>query len=129
MKRILVLVAALGLLSVTASADTGVSGEVTLSNGSKILRIGIGGNNGDVRELNMRIQSLERAVSDLQAKVYELSMTPRQQEWDCSLTSNFHNTYTGRGKTRVEAAAAARQACADKEDGMFCQGAPQCEQE
>lgn len=56
---------------------------------------------------------------------------PARRSWTCSLTTSFGDTFLGKGTTRVEAEAKAKQACAKSpQGGMICEHrTPKCEQE
>ena len=77
-----------------------------------------------------RIEQLERAVADLQGRVYDLEARGGgQAQWVCSTVSNFDKTYIGRGLSQVEAEAAARQACQSDVNGMFCKNEARCKRQ
>jgi hypothetical protein len=55
---------------------------------------------------------------------------PAPATFYCSITSDFRNTYGGRGYTQVEARANALQACTEGAgNGMFCEESAACQQE
>lgn len=98
---------------------------ISINDGSNILRIDIGNDRDlDARQLVRRITKLERAVRELQNRVYDLEddATPNQREvtvYTCALPTAFDGTFVGKGKTAAEARANAVNAC-HKGGGFPC---------
>jgi hypothetical protein len=127
MKTILVLLAL--SLSVSAMAQDRGHGRLSLRDGSTIIRVNVGSDReNDSRENAKRIANLERAVRELQNRVYDLEddarpTTREVKVYTCSLTSAFKGAYIGKGRSEVEARADAMQRCtmaADDRSAFFC---------
>ena len=96
------------------------AGEISIGNGKSTIEISIGDDRSDERELNRRVRVLERAVRDLQAKVYNLTQAPVvTEQWSCTLTP-FTDRYEGNGTTENMARVNASRACSVSESEMFC---------
>jgi hypothetical protein len=123
------------LLAVTTTsfADD-IRGRFTLSDGSNIFRIEVGQEKGGsnsapspVNELYSRIFRLERAVRDLQNRVYDLqeNVQPELREVKvatCTLETPFNGTYLGKGSTENQATFDAIRQCEKKADTYYCNG-------
>lgn len=82
-------------------------------------------------ELRRRVYDLERAVAQLQAEVFHLSLKDRMnpkttanptaptKEWTCTLQA-FGSTHVGEGKTRSKALAKVLKKCSDASDAIHC---------
>ena len=122
MKKIIAILTLVLLSTATFAGDYGTIG---LNDGKNILRIDIGNERDvDSRQLAQRITRLERAVRELQNRVYDLEdeAIPARREvkiFTCTLPTSFDGTFVGRGKTQGEARAEASNNC--KEGGAsFC---------
>lgn len=96
----------------------------------KLIRIEVGDrNNSSERELRERIWRLERAVDQLQQKVYQLQDENNRTaaEWVCTVTA-LGSTYTGLGGSKAVAKANAIRNCkkVKGENTIFCDD-PKCE--
>lgn len=87
------------------------------------------------RDLQRRVWELERAVAQLQARVFELELsnfknptpTPVPLEtWLCKITA-MGVTYTGTGATKAVAEHKVMETCKEKTDDFFCKS-PTCSQ-
>lgn len=125
MKSILVLLA----LTVSVSAFArDQRGRVELNNGQTIIRIDVGNERDtDSRAMAMRMAKLERAVRELQNRVYDLEddsrpLTREVKIHICTSTSNFDDRNVGDpALTETEARASALKACAKTRHPMFCE--------
>lgn len=121
MKKIIT-ISALVLSTATFARDYGT---ISLNDGKNILRIDIGNEReADSRQLVQRITRLERAVRELQNRVYDLEdeTTPTHREikvFTCTLPTSFDGTFIGKGKTEAEARANASNNC-KKGGAAFC---------
>ena len=103
----------------------------SISFGQEIYRIELGksSEHSSNEELRMRVWSLERAVAQLQDKVFQLSnaaaQTP-QKSWTCT-TKNFGKTYTATKPSRGEAKGAVLQSCG-KDNSIGCEDDLKCEE-
>lgn len=82
-------------------------------------------------ELRRRVYDLERAVAQLQAEVFHLSVRDRlnptypapaatpAKEWTCTLQA-FATTYVGEGSTRAKALASVIKQCSDATNAIHC---------
>jgi len=83
------------------------------------IRISVGDNNN--RNVMGRMMMLERAVRDLQNRVYQLEDTrPNFERWSCRVTA-FGKTYMDEGTTRNEAENRTIQKCERQNNAMFCE--------
>lgn len=107
------------------------------ANAEEIFRIEVGRdyNRYTQRDLQRRVWELERAVAQLQARVFELeisqmrkpSPTPEPLEtWICKVSA-LGVTYTGTGATKAVAEHKAMESCKAKADDFFCKS-PACSQ-
>jgi hypothetical protein len=107
------------------------------ANAEEIFRIEVGRdyNRYSQRDLQRRVWELERAVSQLQARVFELELsrlkapspTPAPLEtWLCKISA-MGVTYTGTGATRAIAEHKVMETCKEKADDFFCKN-PTCAQ-
>lgn len=123
MKQMLALTLLLAsLLSTSAFAQNrrGGDGSITLRDGRTILRIDVGDDRDD-RELLRRVHRLEKAVRDLQDKVYELQNTvPAQTLYTCYGNIFSIGTVKGQGYSRIEAMSNAMAECNRKGGSIFC---------
>ena len=131
MKSLLVLLAL--TLSVTAIAKDTNNGRYTKNNGETIIRIEVGNDRDtDSRKMMYRMVQLERAVRELQNRVYDLEddsrpATREVRVYTCEITSSFGASYLGSpALTELEAKNSAKNACTQNESAIFC-GAPVCE--
>lgn len=116
MKSLLVLLAL--TVSVTAMAkDDRYSGSFTKNDGGTIIRIEVGSERDtDSRQMIKRMVQLERAVRELQNRVYDLEddsrpQTREERVYTCVLSTSFDLTFIGKGSTEIEAKAQANKAC------------------
>jgi hypothetical protein len=123
MKRIITLLALLTISTSTFARDN--YGTISLNDGKNILRIDIGNEReSDSREVSKRVARLERAVRELQNRVYDLEddSLPATREvkiFTCTLPTSFDGTFIGKGKTEAEARANASNEC-KKGGAAFC---------
>ncbi len=109
-------------------------------NAEEIFRIHVGKNQESSREsskensnsdLQRRVWELERAMFQLQQKVYHLDETKNEAKpdsWVCTFEA-MGELYTGTGGSKAVATSKALEACknAHKGDGFFCKSV-KCEQ-
>lgn len=123
MKKSLVLFT-LALISTSTFAKD-YTGGMSLRDGSRIIRIDIGKeNDSDTRQLSKRVLQLERAVRELQNRVYDIEEDSRPSYREvkvvtCVLPTSFNGTFIGKASTEVEARALAVNNC-KKGRGSFC---------
>lgn len=125
------------LLALTTSAfarDNNRDGRMGTNNGVTIIRIEVGSErDSDSRAVMRRMMQLERAVRELQNRVYDLEDDARPQTrevriYTCELTSNFGESYIGsQALTELEARNSAKNACTQRRNPMFCDSTPTCE--
>jgi hypothetical protein len=121
MKKVITILA-LVLSTTTFAKDYG---SISLRDGGNILRIDIGSEQeANSRQLAQRVTRLERAVRELQNRVYDLEddNTASRREtkvFTCTLPTSFDGTFIGKGKTEGEARANASNAC-EKGGAAFC---------
>ncbi|MBY0370160.1 hypothetical protein K2X33_05700 [bacterium] len=95
------------------------------------------GRDSSAREMNRRIRQLERAVSQLQQRVFDLETTPsvtiqapakKEKSWICTVKA-MGETYTGTGTTKAIAAEKSLEKCSKGRGGdtFFCKD-PKCEE-
>lgn len=133
MKSLLVLLAL--TISVTAMArDDRNDGRYTKNDGGTIIRIEVGNDRDtDSRQMMRRMVQLERAVRELQNRVYDLEDDSRPQTrevkiYTCEVTSNFGESFIGApALTELEARNSAKTECAKKRNPMFCENTTRCE--
>lgn len=133
MKSLLVLLA----LTLTTSAfarETNRDGRFNTNDGGTIIRIEVGNDRDtDSRQMMRRMVQLERAVRELQNRVYDLEDDARPQTRDvriytCEMTSDFGDTSIGASAlTELEARKNAENACGKVRHPMFCDNTPRCE--
>lgn len=134
MKSLLVLLA----LTLTTSAfarDYNRDGRVNTNDGGAIIRIEVGNErDNDSRAMMRRMVQLERAVRELQNRVYDLEDDARPQTrevriYTCEMNSDFNELGIGApALTEIEARENARIACVKKANHeMFCRNTPRCE--
>lgn len=74
-------------------------------------------------EQRRRIWELERAVQQLQARVYQLEVAPPppvvEERWTCRVEA-FGKVFAATRPTRGEATTQVIQECAQKHNAMFC---------
>lgn len=110
----------------------------------EVYKIKVGSNyrNYSNRELRERVWDLERAVAQLQERIYQLeadgaatavaTKAPAEPEkpdtWVCTISA-MGKPYVGTGPTKAVATAKATENCmkAKGQDGFFCKD-PKCEQ-
>lgn len=127
MKTILVLLA----LSLSFSAMArDERGSIELRDGKTILRIDVGNERDqDSRAMARRIVNLERAVRELQNRVYDLEEDTRPVYSRevvvhvCALKTSFNGTFIGKASSETESRASVVQKC--KNGGAaFCESTP-----
>lgn len=117
MKSLLVLLALTVSVTAVARDDRYVDGRYTKNNGDTIIRIEVGNDRDtDTRAMMRRMVQLERAVRELQNRVYDLEDDARPQTrevrvFTCILPTSFNGTFIGKGSTEIEAKAEASRAC------------------
>ena len=87
--------------------------------GKNVIRIDVGDSD---RNLSMRVRRLERAVRQLQDRVFELendSPISDDPRWTCVLKNDWNRTYIGKSMTKVGAKADAMQKCGRVETSSF----------
>ena len=90
---------------------------------------GKGSSNAD---LQRRVWELERAVAQLQMKVFQLQVegtaAAQKEDWLCTVSARGTD-YTGTGRSKAVASSRATESCrkANSGDGFFC-NPPSCEQ-
>jgi hypothetical protein len=98
--------------------------EIELNDGKRIIRIDIGNDRDEGRELTQRLLRLERAVRELQNRVYDLeddARAPRQVKvTTCLLKTPFDGTFTGKGANELEARKNAVAQCIPTVSFVFC---------
>lgn len=110
MKSLLVLLALTVSVNATAKDDRD-SGRYTKNDGGTIIRIEVGSDrDSDSRQMMRRMVQLERAVRELQNRVYDLEddSKPQTREvkvYTCVLPTSFDGTFVGKGSTEIEAKA------------------------
>jgi len=120
MKSLLVLLA----LTLTTSAFAR-DGRINTNDGGTIIRIEVGNDReSDTRETSKRIARLERAVRELQNRVYDLEddqrpQTREQKVVTCALKTSFNGTFIGKASTKLEAQSIAIQQC-EVAKASFC---------
>ena len=123
MKSLLVLLAL--TVSVTAMAKDDRDGRYTKNDGDTIIRIEVGNDRDtDSPQMMRRMVQLERAVRELQNRVYDLEDDSRPQTYEvkvftCVLPTSFDGTFIGKGSTEIEAKAEASRAC-ERSGALFC---------
>jgi hypothetical protein len=120
MKSLLVLLA----LTLTTSAFAR-DGRINTNDGGTIIRIEVGNDrDNDSRAMMKRMVQLERAVRELQNRVYDLEDDARPQTREqkivtCALKTNFNGTFIGKAPTQIEAQTIAIQQC-ERANANFC---------
>lgn len=71
------------------------------------------------RDLDRRVWQLERAVQELQTKIYQLEQKP-DHKFFCEATA-WGKVYSGAGGTKLEATTNAKSACAKDTNVMHCE--------
>lgn len=134
MKRIFMMVL-LAIGSTSAFAQTGVKVDGTIVIGDLDNKIKITVGTHENERDSDRIDRLERAVEDLQRKLYRGGKVQRGGQWVCAVKSTSPliggvKTFLGKATTRIEAEMHARNKCLEEESlEMYCRGTAQCEQE
>ncbi|MEA9354811.1 hypothetical protein SHI21_01265 [Bacteriovorax sp. PP10] len=133
MKSLLVLLA----LTLTTSAfarDNNRDGRMGTNDGGTIIRIEVGNDRDtDSRATMKRMIQLERAVRELQNRVYDLEDDARPQTreikvYTCETTSDFGEGFLGApALTELEARSNAKKACMQRRSSMFCENVARCE--
>ena len=92
-----------------------------------IIRIDVGRNDKNVSsdELRQRVWELERAVQQLQMRVFSLEMTGGQKPpistfTTCYIKTPFDGTFSATEPTETAARAAALEKCGAKANGIHC---------
>lgn len=92
-----------------------------------IIRIEVGERekSGSNSEMQYRVWMLERAVAQLQARVFELELgkssnTPESQMTTCYIRTPFDGTFTATEATETAAKAKAMEKCAAKANSIHC---------
>ncbi len=128
---------AVSILTILLGGVLPVSLNSAQAHAEEIFRIEVGRdyNRYTQRDLQRRVWELERAVSQLQARVFELELsrlkaptaTPAPLEtWLCKISA-MGVTYTGTGATRAIAEHKVMETCKEKADDFFCKN-PTCSQ-
>lgn len=133
MKSLLVLLA----LTLTTSAfarETNRDGRFNTNDGGTIIRIEVGNDRDtDSRQMMRRMVQLERAVRELQNRVYDLEDDARPQTrevriYTCETSSDFGDSHIGLpALTEIEARSNAKKACMQRRNAMFCENTVRCE--
>lgn len=119
-RTLLLIVTVATLFSIPASSEVDVGG---------IVKIEIGKNRGSSQsELWTRVWMLERAVAQLQARVFELegkpgAVVPIQHPKDmttCYIKTPFNGTFTATEATKTAAQAKVMEACSAKASSIHC---------
>lgn len=127
MKRTWMWVAALTSLAILLASPVKAVAEDTIFQ----IRMGTDYKSYNNDELRRRVWELEKAVSQLQARVYDLEATPApapvviaapppQKPWTCRVSA-FGRTFVKTLPTRGEAEAQVLQECAADSAEMHCQ--------
>ena len=124
---------------ILASFSGTSTGGISTANAEEIFRIEVGRdyNRYTQRDLQRRVWDLERAVAQLQARVFELELSrlknpsptpapPALDTWLCKISA-MGVTYTGTGATRAIAEHKVMETCKEKADDFFCKN-PTCSQ-
>ena len=105
----------------------------SMASAEEVVRIEVGKNYEKYSDsdLRRRLWELERAVYQLQTRIFELESPKNRQgndSWVCTI-STIGNKFIGTGATKAVAIAKAMESCKDgnKGDGFFCRS-PSCEQ-
>lgn len=129
MKSLLVLLA----LTLTTSAFAR-DGRINTNDGGTIIRIEVGNDReNDSRAMMRRMVQLERAVRELQNRVYDLEDDARPQTrevkiYTCHTYSDFGDSAIGAPAfTEMEARNNAKLACSKNRHEMFCRNEAKCE--
>lgn len=80
-------------------------------------------------DLQRRVWELEKAVSQLQARVFQMEAKPQptNDSWVCTIKA-MSDSYMGTGPTKAMATSKAMEKCRqERGDGFFCKD-PKCEQ-
>ena len=89
MKKLLLALLSLTFIATASAQDRNqVSGDIRIGDGTNVLRISVNrSETTNTRDLSKRMQRLERAVRQLQNRVYELEDTPVDQEasYNCNV--------------------------------------------
>ena len=103
----------------------------SMAKAEEVFRIEVGRdyNNYSQRDLQRRVWELERAVAQLQARVFQLEYSrvaappPKPVDtWICKVTA-MGVTYSGTGATKAVAEQAAIEDCKSKAEDFFCKDA------
>ena len=106
---------------------------------SDIIRIELGSeydSTASNRDLVRRIRRLERAVRQLQNRVFDLEAdgyradaTDSSKQFSCILKTSFDGSYYGYGTSRGKAMEEAPNKCVSKNGQFSCNKAPTCTQD
>ncbi len=122
MKKLMLVVTTALLISSSLFAQN-FNASIKLPDGSSTVRINVGDNNN--RDVMGRMIMLERAVRDLQNRVYQLEdSAPSRVNWMCKVTA-FSKTFFGEGDSLNQAERRTVEKCQREYDGMFCKN-PSC---
>ncbi len=107
----------------------------SLVSAEEVFRIEVGSdyNRYSQRDLQRRVWELERAVAQLQSRVFALELSratspvptatpPALETWICKVTA-MGVTYTGTGASKAVAEHKAMETCKEKADDFFCKEA------
>lgn len=126
MKSLLVLLTL--TMSVSAFARDSYEGRFTKNDGTTIVRIEVGNDrDNDTRAMTRRIIQLERAVRELQNRVYDLEddarpLTREVTLYTCSMRSNFNEFFAGdESLSEAQARASVIGKCTKVRHPMFCE--------
>ena len=103
-----------------AQADD-IDGSIVLRDGSKTVRISVGDHVTNSVGTSKRIRRLERAVRDLQDRVYELEGDEQRvvATWICKV-EGLKGTFYGEDVTRGRAERQAQESCQKRFHSMHC---------
>ena len=106
---------------------------MSIASAEEVIRIEVGKNYEKYSDsdLRRRVWELERAVYQLQTRIFELESPKNRQgndSWVCTISA-MGNKFVGTGATKAVAIAKATESCKDgnKGDAFFCKS-PSCEQ-
>ena len=95
----------------------------SVAHAEDVFRIEIGKGGGSESELRYRVLQLERAVDQLQRKVFQLeSGGGNRANWTtCYIKTPFDGTFSATEPTETAARAKALEKCSNKASSTFCQ--------
>ena len=128
MKKLMALV----MLTVLVGAQTSsakpldASGEITLRDGSNTVLISVGDRRNDRRSDRDRLRRLERAVRDLQYRVYELEGSGQRDILYTCKYKAFSKVFYGQASTIGTAERIAEEKCTREYHSMHCEMPEPC---